>query len=126
MAQTQQTPRLGDLVHTEIASTDAAATRRFLEKLFGWSFEKTEMPGEYWMYQTPGGDRGAVRDANAKEPPACTNYVLVADLDEAEKGVREAGGTIVLPRVDVPGMGSFFWFQAPGGPVLACWQPAKE
>jgi hypothetical protein len=24
--------------------------------------------------------------------------------------------------VDVPGMGSFFWFKIPGGPILADWQ----
>ena len=48
----------------------------------------------------------------------------VQDLDAATTKIKRAGGEIVLPRVDVPGMGSFFWFRVPGGPIMACWQDA--
>jgi predicted enzyme related to lactoylglutathione lyase len=54
------------------------------------------------------------------------SYVRVVDLDAALRKVQKAGGRVVLPRVDVPGMGSFFWFQIPGGPLLACWQDTPE
>jgi predicted enzyme related to lactoylglutathione lyase len=49
------------------------------------------------------------------------NYILVDNLELAEKMIVSSGGEIVMPRVDVPNMGSFFWFKVPGGPVLACW-----
>ena len=52
------------------------------------------------------------------------NYVRVDDLDGASRKIVRAGGEIVLPRVDIPGMGSFFWFRIPGGPILAAWQDA--
>ncbi len=52
------------------------------------------------------------------------NYVRVEDLKVAERRVREAGGEIMLPRTDIPGMGSFFWFKIPSGPLMACWQDA--
>ena len=44
------------------------------------------------------------------------------DLEVALHRIERAGGTVVLPRVDAPGMRSLFWFKIPGGPILACWQ----
>ena len=115
----------GSLAFSELASTDPKATRTFLERTFAWSFESVAFPmGEYLSFRTPGGGRGGVRPAAPKEAPGSMNYVLVQDLDAATKKIKRAGGEIVLPRVDVPGMGSFFWFRVPGGPIMACWQDA--
>lgn len=118
-------PPLGSLVHTELISSDPNKTKAFLEKVFSWRFEQAPGSQPYYMLETPGGDRGGLRGSQGSEQPTVANYVLVADLDETQQNVQEAGGRIVLPRVDVPGMGSFFWFEVPGGPVLACWQPAQ-
>ncbi len=119
------TPPLGSLVHTELISSDPEKTKAFMEKVFSWRFDKAPGDAPYYMLEMPGGGRGGLRGSEAGETPMVTNYVLVKDLDAAQKDVEKAGGKIVLPRVDVPGMGSFFWFQVPGGPVLACWQPAQ-
>lgn len=111
------------LAFTEFASSDPAATRRFLERAFGWRFQSVRMPmGEYLSYEAPGGGRGGVRSVQAGESAGSIAYVRVVDLDAALLKVKRAGGEVVLPRVDVPGMGSFFWFRPPGGPILACWQ----
>ena len=84
------------------------------------------MPGgEYLSFRTPEGGQGGVRPTRPTESPSSLSYVRVADLEAVERKVRKAGGRIVLPRVDVPEMGSFFWFQIPGGPILACWQDAQ-
>lgn len=116
-------PPPGSIAHTEFASEDPAATRAFLESVFGWQFQSVDMPnGPYHMYEAPGGSRGGVRGLNGPEPASVVSYVEVEDLTQAQKKVEKAGGRVVLPRVDVPGMGAFFWFQVPGGPVLACWQ----
>ena len=112
---------------TELASTDPAASQRFLEKVFGWSFETMRMPqGEYLSYRTPMGGQGGIRPTQGSEPPGSTNYIRVPNLDAAQKRVKAAGGEVVLARVDVPQMGSFFWFRVPGGPVMACWQDAPD
>ena len=108
---------------TEMASEDPAATRRFLERAFRWRFRSVEMPqGTYLSFDIPGGGRGGVRPTRPTEAPSSLSYIRVPDLDAACHRVEGAGGSVVLPRVDVPGMGSFFWFKVPGGPVLACWQ----
>ena len=121
----QESSTHGTLAFSELASTDPGATRSFLERTFGWSFESVTFPmGEYLSFTTPGGGRGGVRPVAPKEVPGSMNYVLVQDLDAATTKIKRAGGEIVLPRVDVPGMGSFFWFRVPGGPIMACWQDA--
>lgn len=113
----------GSFAFTELASEDPAATRRFLEKAFHWSFRTVTMPqGPYLSFEIPGGGTGGIRPTRPTEAPSSLSYVRVPDLDAARGHVESAGGSIVLPRVDVPGMGSFFWFKVPGGPVLACWQ----
>ncbi len=40
--------------------------------------------------------------------------------------IKRSGGEILMPIVDVPQMGRFFWFKVPGGPVLAAWQDAAD
>lgn len=112
----------GGLAFTELSSVDPEATQRFLERVFRWRFRTIAMPmGDYRSYETPDG-RGGVRPVRTSESPSSISYVRVADLTAAERKVTAEGATIVLPRVDVPGMGAFFWFRVPGGPVLACWQ----
>ena len=110
------------IAQTELVSTDPDAKRNFLEQVFNWRFQTVNSPqGEMISYKTPGGIQGSIRKTNPKEPPMSMNYILVDDLELAEKKILTSGGEIVLPRVDVPNMGSFFWFKVPGGPVLACW-----
>jgi hypothetical protein len=111
------------LGHTELASTDPAATRKFLEATFGWSFETMKGPGgDYHAFQSPGGGRGGIRPTQAHEPPGSMSYVTVEDVDAALEKVKRGGGEIVLPRTTIPGMGTFFWFKVPGGPILAAWK----
>jgi uncharacterized protein len=126
MARAEKSPQSpeGGLAFTELASEDPQATRRFLERVFRWKFRSIRMPtGEYLSYETPDG-RGGVRPVRSAEPASSMAYIRVRDLQEAQGRVEAGGARIVLPRVDLPGMGSFFWFRVPGGPVLACWQDA--
>jgi uncharacterized protein len=114
------------MAFTELSSSDSEATRRFLEEVFGWSFTRMKMlGGEYLSFEAPGG-RGGIRPTRPTEMPNSMNYVRVPDLDAALRKIKVGGGEVVLPRVDVPGMGSFFWFRIPGGPLMACWQDAPE
>jgi len=118
---------IGMIAHTELATTDPVGTKSFLGKIFGWNFETLKTPtGKLISFQTQGGARGSIRPTKPEEPPASINYILVDDLDATASKVKKMGGEIVLPRTDVPGMGSFFWFKVPGGPVLACWEDAAK
>ncbi len=113
------------LSHTELASTNPEASKKFMDKVFRWKFETVKTPtGKLFSYRTPGGAEGSIRPTQPKESPTSINYILVHGLDSMATRIKKLGGEIVLPRVDVPDMGSFFWFRVPGGPILACWEDA--
>src|SRR5712692_6010117 len=118
----------GMIAHTEIASTAPEATRRFLEDVFGWDLEEVRAPtgSKLIRYQTPGGVRGSIRKTGPEEAPATINYILVRDIEATESMIKRAGGELLMPIVDVPHTGRFFWFKVPGGPVLAAWQDAPD
>ena len=118
---------VGMLAHTELASTDPEATRRFLEKVFKWNLDEINTPnGKLIRYQTPGGARGSIRGTRPKEAPTTINYILVEDIESTANIIERSGGEILMPVVDVPHMGRFFWFKVPGGPMLAAWQDATD
>ncbi|HEV2118927.1 MAG TPA: hypothetical protein VGS11_02285 [Candidatus Bathyarchaeia archaeon] len=118
---------VGTMGFTELSSTDSRATRSFLERAFHWRFEEVKMPnGPYLSYRGPNGNTMGIRQAQKSEAPSSMNYVRVEDLKLAETKVLDAGGKIILPRTDIPGMGSFFWFKIPSGPMMACWQDAPQ
>ena len=119
-------PAAAAIGFTELSSTDAEASRSFLEKAFHWSFQEIQMPnGKYLSYHSPEGNTLGIRTIQQAEAPGSMNYVRVEDLKRAEVSVREAGGKIILPRTDIPEMGSFFWFKIPSGPLMACWQDSQ-
>jgi len=124
---TQAPPQMaeGQIVHTEIVTTDPKAMKTFMEKVFGWKFETSKMPeGDYHSFKTPGGTGGGVMaPVMSSQPIAATPYILVNDAKAAQKKVEKAGATIVMPTDEIPNVGWFFMFQVKGGPILACFQP---
>lgn len=115
----------------ELSSEDLTSTRAFLEKVFGWNFRPASSTEEGALeFHTPDGIQGGVHPVGPGETPSARSLVRVSDLGSTLERVREAGGVLVLPRVELPGQGSFFTFQVPGGPFLTCWQgappPAKR
>jgi hypothetical protein len=111
----------GSLMHFEFYSTQPDATRRFYERAFGWRFVPRPEAG-YTMMHPPGPPNGGLlaRPSGA-ELPAVLTYVAVADADAAARSVADAGGK-VLRRYEIPGVGRFCMFEAPGGIVQVAWQ----
>ena len=107
------------LDHVELASKDPNATRKFLEKAFGWKFNVMPdmMPGGYSMH---GREEGAaasgvgIRALQGPEHPGSVSYVTVMNIDEALKNVQAAGGKVVMPKTEIPGMGWTAVYVAPG------------
>src|SRR6266581_2123171 len=78
-----QSDRDGSMAFSEFSSTEPAATRKFLEKVFGWQFESVKFPmGEYLSFRTPGGGKesraGGWRDCpSARGRPGHGELLLV-------------------------------------------------
>ncbi len=112
------------VVHFEIGCKDTAKAGEFYASLFDWG---TAPMGPALMIQT-GSERGIQGHFTAlgHEPHHYTIfYVEVEDIGAHLAKVRELGGKVVVPRVDIPNYGSFAWFTDPEGNTLGLWTPAN-
>ena len=122
------------VVHFEIPTDDLARAKEFYGSIFGWQVqtmeqmdytiamttpvdEQTQMPTE------PGGINGGMMKRSADTPsPVLT--VGVDSIDDSMKQVEAAGGAVVQPRTEIPGMGAFAYFKDTEGNVLGLWENA--
>jgi len=103
--------------HIEWTTRDPERLRTFFGRIFDWQF-RDAMPG-YTMIDGVGG----IFDApDPRMPLGVTPYVNVADLEETERRIRDAGGQIHKSKQEVPQRGWFTIFSDPDGNMLALWQ----
>ena len=107
----------------DLTVQDVGLARKFFENVLGWQFEKFDMPYEYFRIQAgpeelPGidGGIGAISDAPLSEGRPMTLVTIpVADLKATLARVTSAGGSIVEPRIPIPGIGWYATCAEPGG-----------
>ncbi len=63
---------------------------------------------------------------NADMPPFWTVYVTVADADASAKQAADAGGTVVVPPMEVLDAGRMAVLQDPLGSFISIWQPREH
>ncbi|MGI8703107.1 MAG: VOC family protein [Candidatus Limnocylindrales bacterium] len=115
----------GDYTHIEIPADDPARAQRFYEGAFGWSFG--EYPGfeGYFGYTTPAGRDalgGALGKRGEMAPERIRNYIAVDSVDATVSKVQELGGSIVIPKAEVPGMGWYAAVTDSEGNEIGLWQ----
>jgi predicted enzyme related to lactoylglutathione lyase len=107
------------IVHFEIPADDVEKLRKFYSNLFGWKIEKMPGPMEYFGIQTvpvndkgmpvrPGVNGGMMKKQNPEHKPV--NYVAVESVDEYVKKIEALGGRVIVPKMEVPGIG--WWASA--------------
>ena len=101
------------VVHFEIHADDPERAANFYQSVFDWQFQKWEGPLEYWMIitgaeGTPGINGGLVKRSGDIAGDSVIAYVCTIDVpsvdDYAEK-IAANGGTIVVPKMPIPGVG---------------------
>src|ERR1700730_2843953 len=102
-------------IHFEIQAADPQRAIRFYAALFNWTFNKWEGPQDYWLIKTGEPDTRGIDGGllPRRGPPpvpmqavnafVCT--VDVPDVDAAVKRIGELGGSIVVPKMAIPGVG---------------------
>ncbi len=101
------------IVHFEIPADDPEALKSFYGSVFGWQFKSIGHPGmpggEYIAISTRdeagsyGIDGGMYKKTIPNDQPR--NYISVASLSDTVAKVKETGGTVVIERMVVPGVG---------------------
>jgi uncharacterized protein len=105
-------------VHFEIPAQDPERAKQFFSKVFGWQFQQA-MP-DYHFALT--GEGMGIDGAIMKRPGPVTNSILVDSIDEYMTKVEQHGGTIVVPKTEIPGMGFYANFTDTEGNIHGLWQ----
>jgi predicted enzyme related to lactoylglutathione lyase len=109
-------------IHWELMVRDPQRAREFYAKVFDWTFQPAGP--EYTLIDTgtpPGG--GLLARPPHVAMSMLNTYFQVADLDRTIANAIAAGGTSLVPRMEIPGVGSFAMFQDPEGIPIGVMQP---
>jgi predicted enzyme related to lactoylglutathione lyase len=106
--------------YIEFPSDNRARTSAFFQAAFGWGVVSY---GPGYDALTDAGMDGGV-DQAADRVAATMAIVRTHDLDDAERRVLAAGGTITRAQFDFPG-GRRFHFREPGGNEMAVYQASE-
>ena len=103
------------MVHWELMVTDMAKAKSFYAAVFDWTIDESPMPG-YSMINTgatPPGGMMAKPDAT----PMCAlnTYFGVEDVDATLAKAAAAGGSMMVPKMEIPGIGHWAMFADPDG-----------
>jgi len=107
----------GWITHTELISSDPAATKAWCAEVLGWEF-KPGFPtptGEYHLFAYSPMGGGGIRATKASETPGSTFTVHVADAQASfDKALNEGAEALVPPTRVMPGV-TIAVVRAPGG-----------
>lgn len=129
---------MNKIVHFEIPVDDIERAKDFYS-IFGWQMEKYPMPdgSEYIGIRTVEVDEtthmpkeaGAINGGMMKRSDvvkAPVLAVMVDSVDEALKKVEVAGGKMVMPKVEIGGMGYYAYVSDTEGNVVGLWENIKK
>ena len=110
--------------HIEIPAADPEQAKSFYGDVFGWTFQDVPLgDGTYTLYMTgEGGIGGGIWNPPDGMPRQVINYVNVEDLEPIRQKAVKAGGTVVLPEQEIPGIGWFSLIADPDGNVFGAWK----
>lgn len=119
----------GRFVWYELMTTDPVAAERFCARVVGWTAADAGMPGIKYKLLSAGGHPIAGLMALPPEaggmPPCWTGYVAVEDVDAKATEIAVAGGRVLRPADDIPGVGRFAVVADPQGAMFALVAPRR-
>lgn len=69
---------------------------------------------------------GIMKPKDGPWPGKLAFYIDVDDLDAFGRKVTDAGGKVIVEKMDVPGVGAFSLFEDPDGRVLGMWKQLQK
>jgi uncharacterized protein len=120
------TNKHGDFIWYELLTKDADAAGDFYGKVVGWTSTSSDMPDmDYRFFSSSDGSdpKDGVGGYMAITPemaehgarPAWVGYIKVDDVDASAASITAAGGSVLMPAMDVPGVGRMAMITDPQG-----------
>ncbi len=114
------------VIHFEIPADDPARAEKFYGDTFGWTFTKWDGPRPYWLISTGNGEAPGIdggMSPRSGEGHGVANTIGVESVDDAVAKVKRNGGTIVMEKAAIPGVGYLAYFTDPEGNPFGLMQP---
>ncbi|MBX3025132.1 VOC family protein [bacterium] len=101
----------------ELATRDPAAAEAFYAAVVGWTAQPFGGGMAYTVLAAPDGAVGGIGPlpAEAWATPGWLGYIAVDDVDAVAERITRAGGAVVRPPDDIPGVGRFAVVADPQG-----------
>ncbi len=115
-------------IHIDISANDPSRAAEFYRRAFGWTLTKLEGPVPYWLISTDPINPDAVGAGIGQRSEPWQTVVPTIDVpsaDEAAAAITQAGGSIVLPKTLVEGVGHLVTFKDTEGNILSVLEAAK-
>ncbi len=115
------------VVHWELWSENPEKISKFYQQVFDWQIQHSPELN-YYLVQTGGTggiNGGIMKPQKGPWPGKLAFYIDVDDLDAYAKKIKQAGGKIVVDKMEVPGVGQLSLFEDPDGRVLGMWRQKK-
>jgi predicted enzyme related to lactoylglutathione lyase len=116
-------PAHGTFCWNELSTTDAGAATKFYTELLGWELKESKAAGVSYTEIVVGGSHmGGIYQMTAEQggmPSHWMAYVAVDDVDAAASRVKELGGQVSVPPMDIPNVGRFCVINDPTGARLS-------
>lgn len=98
------------VVHFEIAAEDAGRAVKFYREVFGWEARRWDGPFDYWLLKTgeedePGIDGAIITKDELRGAGTTCNTISVPAVDDYIEKICRAGGRLVRPKQEIPGVG---------------------
>ena len=113
------------VIHFEIPADDPARAVKFYETVFGWKIQKWDGPENYWLAMTgeegQPGINGAIT-GRGEPTTVVVNTMDVASVDDSIAQVVANGGSVLMPKMPVPGVGYLAYFRDTEGNAFGMMQ----
>jgi predicted enzyme related to lactoylglutathione lyase len=110
-------------VHLDLSTDDPTAAKAFYGRIFDWKFNEVPGMGGWSGIVVGKGVGGGIGGKNMPgQPTAWTAYVEVKDVKQTIEKAQAAGANIMVPYMEVPGMGALGVFLDPQGASIGVWQ----
>lgn len=118
----------------EIQVDDFNRAQAFYRQVFDWNFSKFDSSFEYFSINTgkkegEGIEGGMLkRQAPLAKDNGVSGYmcaIYVDSIDETQEKIAKQGGSITMPKTDIPGVGNVAYALDTEGNAFALWEVSK-
>ena len=125
---------MANIAYFEIPADNVDRAKKFYHDLLGWKIEPTKTMGDpakmkAMQYQdviTGDAKEGTISMGGMYKrqmTEQIVNYVMVDDLDKVIAKLAKLGGKIVVPKMEIKGVGWTVIIQDTEGNTLGLWKP---